>query len=276
MVPMPDWKATFYSLKQRYGEPKPEAFPTTTSESDMPTAAFIAIGDEILSGKFADQNSPYMIRRLREQGVDLKKIAVVPDEIAAIADEVQRCSLAFDHVFTSGGVGPTHDDITLEAVAEAFGEKLVVFDEVLELLQRRYGKNIPDPALQMARLPESAELHWEKGLKFPLVVVRNVVVFPGVPSFLQIKFEAGAHRWTGSPVHIARVYTRQSEVSIAEILAEAQSRWPDLSVGSYPRFEEEEFHVIATIEGRDPDQVEICATWLRSALGVPPSSTPSP
>ena len=241
----------------------------------MPTAAFIAIGDEILSGKFADQNSPYMIRRLREQGVDLKRIVVVPDEVQAIADEVRRCSRAFDHVFTSGGVGPTHDDITLEAVAQAFGEELVLFSEVLELLQRRYGQNIPEPALRMARLPKSAELHWEEGLKFPLVSVRNVFVFPGVPSFLQIKFEAGAYRWTGSPIHIARVYTSKSEVSIADILSEAQSRWPSVAVGSYPRFEADTFHVIATIEGREKEAVEHCADWLKSALGEPLSPTPS-
>jgi len=232
----------------------------------MPTAAFIVIGDEILSGKFADENSPFMIRKLREQGVDLRKIAIIPDDMRQIADEVRLCSDQFDHVFTSGGVGPTHDDITLEAVAQAFKEPLVLFDEVVRLLNARFQGNIPDAALRMAQLPESAVLHWEEGLRFPLVSVHNVFVFPGVPSFLRAKFDAGSHRWHGEPVHLAKVVSEQSEVAIASILEAAQTQWPELSVGSYPRFDEEKFHVIATIEGRDAAAVEACRAWLNQQL----------
>jgi len=241
----------------------------------MPTAAFIAIGDEILAGKFQDENSPFMIRRLREQGVDLKRVVIVPDDLSVICSEVRRCSAEYDHVFTSGGVGPTHDDITLEAVAQAFGEKLIVFDEIVALLKRRYGKKIPEPAMQMARLPESSVLHWEEGLRFPLVSTHNVFIFPGVPSFLQIKFEAGAHRWMGAPVFTARVVTVNDEVSIAETLREAESRWPAVSVGSYPRFNEDPFHVIATIEGRDEAEVEACRQWLQVSLSSLEEQAPS-
>ena len=244
----------------------------------MPTAAFIAIGDEILAGKFEDQNSPYMIRRLREQGVDLKRVVVVPDDLDTIAHEVRFCSERYDHVFTSGGIGPTHDDITLEAIAQAFEEPLVLFEEIVALMRRRFGEEIPDPALQMARLPESTQLHWEDGLKFPLVSVHNVFVFPGVPSFLRIKFEAGAHKWMGEPVTTARVVTQSDEVGIAAILAAAEERWPQVSVGSYPRFDDGPFHVIATIEGRNPEQVEACRAWLESKLPsrVPPSPSEEP
>ena len=193
-------------------------------------------------------------------------MSVVPDDIAQIADEVRRCAESFDHVFTSGGVGPTHDDITLEAVAKAFDEPLVLFDEVVEILDTRFQGNIPEAALRMAHLPQSATLHWEEGLRFPLVSVHNVFVFPGVPSFLRAKFEAGAHRWHGEPVHLAKVVSEQSEVAIASILEAAQDKWPELSVGSYPRFEAKRFHVIATIEGRNQDAVEACRAWLSQRL----------
>jgi molybdenum cofactor synthesis domain-containing protein len=236
----------------------------------MPTAAFIAIGDEILAGKFADENSPFMIKRLRAQGVDLKRVAIIPDDLNAIAEEVRRCSQAYDHVFTSGGVGPTHDDITLEAVAMAFGEELVLFDEIVRILNARYKDSIPEPALRMARLPSSAKIHWEEGLRFPLVSAHNVFIFPGVPSFLRIKFEAGAHRWVGKPFHLAQVRSWRSEVEIADILSRAQAEWPTLSVGSYPRFEAERFHVLATIEGRNQGDVEACRAWIEAAFAALP------
>jgi len=236
----------------------------------MPTAAFIAIGDEILAGKFADENSPFMIKRLREQGVDLKRVVIVPDDLEDIAQEVRDCAGRYDHVFTSGGVGPTHDDITLEAVALAFEEPLELFQEVVQILKARYPDSIPESALRMAHLPRSAKLHWEEGLRFPLVSVHNVFIFPGVPSFLRVKFEAGSYRWRGEPVHMAQVRCERSEVDIAEPLAEAQARWPEVAVGSYPRFDEVPFHVIATIEGRDADQVEACRAWLENALRKAP------
>jgi molybdenum cofactor synthesis domain-containing protein len=237
----------------------------------MPTAAFIAIGDEILAGKFADENSPFMIKRLREQGVDLKRVVIVSDNLQDIADEIRRCAKAYDHVFTSGGVGPTHDDITLEAVAMAFDEALILFDDIVRILNARYPGTIPEPALRMALLPESAKLHWEEGLKFPLVTAHNVVIFPGVPSFLRIKFEAGAHYWVGEPFHLAQVLSWRSEVEIADILSEAQARWPGLSVGSYPRFEAKRFHVLATIEGRDSEAVEACRAWIAGTLDALPA-----
>ena len=165
-------------------------------------------------------------------------------------------------------MGPTHDDITLEAIAMAFGEELVLFDEIVRILNARYKDSIPEPALRMARLPSSAKIHWEEGLRFPLVSAHNVFIFPGVPSFLRIKFEAGAHRWIGKPFHLAQVRSWRSEVEIADILSHAQSQWPKLSVGSYPRFDAERFHVLATIEGRDQVMVEACRAWIEEAFAA--------
>lgn len=232
----------------------------------MPTAAVIIIGNEILSGKFRDENAPFLIRRLREIGADLRRIATVPDVLDEIAEEVRRCAERYDHVFTSGGVGPTHDDVTMAGIAQAFGTPLRSHQGIVDLLHERLDGPPNAAALRMAELPEGAELMWDGDLWFPLVRVRNVNVFPGVPGLLRRKFEASAHRWAGSPVVTARVVTAERETAIAERLAQAQARWTDLEIGSYPRYEDGPFHVIATVEGRDPAAVEACRAWLAEVL----------
>jgi molybdenum cofactor synthesis domain-containing protein len=234
---------------------------------NMSTAAVVIIGNEILAGKFEDENTPFFVRRLRELGVDLKRAVVVPDEFEAIGEEIRRDSVAYDHVFSSGGVGPTHDDITIEAIARAFGEALVPHPELVEILYKVWPDGPPAPALRMASVPENTQLLWEGDMRFPLLCVRNVVIFPGVPRLLQRKFEAAAHLWTGEPVCAAAVETEESEVDIAERLSEMQSRCPQLQIGSYPRRDESGGHyVIVTIEGRDSAAVTDCAGALREIL----------
>ncbi len=233
----------------------------------MSTAAVVIIGNEILAGKFQDENTPFFVRRLRELGVDLKRAVVVPDDFEAIGNEVCRDSEAYDHVFTAGGVGPTHDDITIEAIARAFGEPLAPHPELLEILYKVWPDGPPAPALRMASVPASTSLIWEGDMRFPLLCVRNVTIFPGVPRLLQRKFDAAAHLWAGDPVISAAVETQESEVDIAQRLSALQEQWPELQIGSYPRRKEEGGHyVIVTIDGRDSSAVTDCADALREIL----------
>lgn len=234
----------------------------------MPRAAAIIIGNEILSGKFADENAPFLVRRLRELGVDLARIVVIPDEMDVVADEVRAASARYDHVFTTGGVGPTHDDLTLPAIARAFGVPLVRHPELERILRQKLGDDVPAAALRMAEIPEGAELWWDGEVRFPLVVMRNVCIFPGVPMLLVRKFEAVAHRFRHVPVHLARVWTYRQEPEIADVLTEATVRWPEVAVGSYPRFELEPPQVLVTIEARDPDAVEACRAWIAAGVGA--------
>lgn len=230
----------------------------------MRSAAVVIIGDEILKGKFADENTPFLVRQLRALGVDLVRVVVVPDVVDEIAEEVRRCSDKAELVFTTGGVGPTHDDRTLEAIAAAFEVPLVSCPELVELLGRKVA-TMNDAARRMTELPEGYELLWDEGIWFPLVKVRNVHVFPGVPSFLKLKFEAACWRWRGEPVVARTLTTEQTELQIAARLTEAQARFPAVEIGSYPRFEGPH-HVIVTLEGRDPDAVEACEAWLAERL----------
>lgn len=216
----------------------------------MPTAAAIVIGHEILTGKFRDENGPYLIDRLRALGCDLRRLATVEDDVGDIADEVRLCAGRYDFVFTSGGVGPTHDDVTLEGVARAFDVPLVQHEELVALMRRWEHPENPS-TLRMANLPQGTELVAHARLAFPVLRVRNVWIFPGVPRLLREKFENVADRFAGQAVSVARVYTDEHESAIAERLAGVARRHPAVEIGSYPRFGEGAYKVILTLESRD-------------------------
>ncbi len=239
----------------------------------MPTAAIIIIGNEILSGKFADENGPYLIRRLRELGVDLGRIVVLPDVIEIIAAEVRAASARYDHVFTSGGVGPTHDDMTLPAIAAAFDrplERHPVLARVVEARSRAAVVNAA--AYRMAEVPVGAELWWDGNVVYPLVVMGNVAIFPGVPALFRMKFEAVSHRFSGVPVECRRLVTELDEPAIADALTEAAERWPAVAIGSYPRFEASPHIVIVTMEGRELAALVACEEWLLERIPAAGSS----
>lgn len=232
----------------------------------MATAALIIIGTEILSGKFADENAPYLIRRLRELGVDLGRIVTIPDEMPVMVDELRRCAREFDHVFTTGGVGPTHDDLTFPAVAEAFGVPVVRHPALARILEEKLGDRMNEAAYRMAEVPEGVDLWWDGDVIYPLVVMRNVCIFPGVPGLVRLKFEAVAARFTGVPVTTRRITTARTEPEIADDLTAAAARWPQVAIGSYPRFEERPHVVIVTMEGRDVVAVDACDAWLNERI----------
>jgi len=234
----------------------------------MKTAAFIAIGDEILSGKFVDENTPFVIDLLHSKGINLRRAVIVGDTIDEISEEVRRCSSSYDLVFTSGGIGPTHDDTTVEAIAHAFGEELRMFPDVLERIGRKFPDGVPESTKKMAYLPTSTKFVDCKGLKHPAVMVRNVFILPGVPSFFRAKLKAISAVWESTPPICMKVRTPLREYEIVKELNEAVARWPSNQIGSYPRFEEDPFQVIVTIEGIDKTSVEECHAWLSRALKV--------
>ena len=233
----------------------------------MPTVAVVIIGDEILSGKFADENGPFFISRLRSLGADLKRLVTISDSVEVIADEVKRCSDAYDVVFTTGGVGPTHDDMTLEGVAAAFGEELMQHPKLVALMEG-YGMELNDAALRMATVPVSTELIAHQASSYPVLRVHNVYVFPGVPRLMQNKFEAIADRFAGEKIHTSRLYTPSRETEIAQILTDAQERYPTVNIGSYPRFGEGDWRVIVTLEGRDLEALRAVEAELRESIAV--------
>jgi molybdenum cofactor synthesis domain-containing protein len=215
------------------------------------TAGIILIGNEILSGKIRDENAAYLCRELRALGVDVRRIAVIPDEVGLIADEVAAFSKAFDLVFTSGGVGPTHDDVTIEGVARAMTVPVVRHPDLVALLERYYRGNVTEAALRMAEIPEGAELVTGGTLRFPTILMRNVYVLPGVPEIFRQKFDALRERFRDQPIHLKNVFVRIGEGLLAEYLNGLLHSFPLLQLGSYPEFSNPEYQVKVTLESRD-------------------------
>jgi FAD synthetase len=225
----------------------------------MPTAGIVIIGNEILSGKVTDTNSPFLCRELRELGVEVERILTIPDVVDTIAREVRAMSREYDLVFTSGGVGPTHDDLTMDGIAAAFDRRLEKSESISGRIRRAQGSEPNSSLEKMAMVPEGAQLVDAGDLWFPVVVVENVYVFPGIPELLMKKFEGLRDRFRGVPFLLKKVYVKQRESDIAGSLHELLGEFPQLLLGSYPKIGEESFHVLLTLESRD-------ASYLGRAL----------
>ena len=222
----------------------------------MPTAGILVIGNEILSGKVVDTNSPYLCQRLRGLGVDVERIVTVPDVIQTIASEVKVMSENYDYVFTSGGIGPTHDDLTIEGVAAAFGRAIEIDEILAQKIRLALGNELNEGQLKMAKVPVGSTLIDSGDKWFPLVVVDNVYIFPGIPEALRRKFEAASDRFSGVPYALKRVYVKQSESDIVGTLNQLLQEFPQLMLGSYPKLREPSYQVLLTLESRDEEYLQ--------------------
>lgn len=221
----------------------------------MKTAAIVIVGDEILSGKVEDENARFLISELRELGVLLGRIAIVPDEVDVIAEAVRDLSARFDYVFTSGGVGPTHDDLTIEGVARGLGRR-VVRDPALEsLLRAHFGNDVPEAGLRMADIPEGSERAGGADLRWPVCVAANVYVLPGVPEIFRRKFAAIRERFREAPFVLRSVYLRADESRLAAGLSAVAAEFPTVRIGSYPRTDEHGPIVRITLESKEAASV---------------------
>jgi molybdenum cofactor synthesis domain-containing protein len=240
------------------------------------TAGIVIIGDEILSGKFVEENAAFLIKELRALGVDLRRVVYIPDELDEIAATVLDFSSRYDHVFTSGGVGPTHDDVTMEAIARAFGTTIVRQPELEQRVRGYWGARLAEPNLRLADVPEGAELVYGKDEVWPVVAYRNVYILPGVPALFRRKFVDIRDRFRTETITIARVYVDAEEGTIANDLDAVVARHPGVKIGSYPRFSETDFRVIVTLEGRDTTDVAGAFALLVERLGARVVRTEAP
>ncbi len=253
-----------HDLEDNHGHGVPADAPPDAA----PTVAVVVIGDEILTGKFRDENTPWLVERLRGLGIDLVRASVIRDSVEGIADEVRRSLALADWVITTGGVGPTHDDLTMAGIAAALGVELERRAELVDVLTHRMGERLTADALRMADIPKGSDLWWEADVFFPQVVAGRVLVFPGVPPLLRLKFDAIAHRLGGQPMLTRTLRTSAAESAIAATLRSAQDRWPSVAIGSYPRYETRPWTVAVIMDSRDPAGLDACERWLRAALGA--------
>jgi molybdenum cofactor synthesis domain-containing protein len=230
------------------------------------TAGIIIIGDEILTGKVQDTNTFFLTRELWARGVTVCRISVIPDLTGEIACEVRDFSERYDFVFTSGGIGPTHDDITIEGISQAFGVRTVISDTLKGFLEQRH-KRLTHAQLKMAEIPEGAELLNDGDLIFPLIKFRNIFIFPGIPELLRKKFLAVEKRFSGPKIFLAKVYFNESESVLAPYLDEIVGLKNGVKVGSYPVVESQDYSVMVTLESTDEEGLD-CA--VRLLLGKVP------
>ncbi len=232
----------------------------------MATAALLVIGNEILSGKVRDTNSAFLAVELRKLGVDLERILTIPDDIDLIAHETRQMSAAYDFVFTSGGIGPTHDDMTMDGIARAFERELEMSQSMVDRMARYSDKPLNDAMRKMAIIPTGAEILDVGGLWFPIVIVENVYIFPGIPELFEKKFHSISDRFSGVPFVLRKVYVRENESDIADKLNALLEAFPELMLGSYPRINEEHYRVMLTLESRDAGYVERAMEQLAKSL----------
>ncbi|XP_077577460.1 FAD synthase [Stigmatopora nigra] len=242
------------------------AMSTTVANGDAPTAAILIIGDEILKGHTVDTNSAFLTRALRKLGVSVQRITVIPDVQEVIAKEVALLSSQHTHLITSGGIGPTHDDVTFESVAMAFQEEVYSHPELSRLVEEFFGvvdKN--SPAMKLAMVPRSAKLNFGtdsqtgKPLRYPLVSVHNVYIFPGIPSLMERAFNGLEHLFasSGTTFHTREVFVAADEAEIAPVLTKRQASWGHkVALGSYPDWLSNYHRVRLVLDSNSQEEVD--------------------
>lgn len=202
----------------------------------MPSAAALVIGNELLTGKIREANVEVLARELFALGIGLRRVVFCADEIAAIAGEVEQLRARYDWVFTSGGVGPTHDDVTIEAVASALNRPLARSAELEALLREYFGARTNGEHLRMADVPAGARLLTAPGARWPLLLVENVFVLPGLPEVFRYKMPILRQHLAGGRPWISRAFAVEAdEGEIAAPLRRVADSFPAVRIGSYPR-----------------------------------------
>ncbi|MEL6239947.1 MAG: molybdopterin-binding protein [Pseudomonadota bacterium] len=236
-----------------------------------PTAAMLVIGDEILSGRTRDANMHYLAGKLTELGIDLKEVRIVSDDPDAIVDAVRALSETYANVFTSGGIGPTHDDITADAIAAAFGAKIDIREDARAILAQHYtrsGTELNEARLRMARIPDGAALIENPISAAPGFILGNVHVMAGVPSIFQAMLASVIPTLTGGDPLVSRtIRIERPEGEIAGPLGDLAERFPNLSFGSYPFIKDGVYGANVVIRGTESQRVDEAAGVLSSQLG---------
>jgi len=245
------------------------------SSEKIVTAAVLIIGNEILSGRTQDANIAYLAKGLNEAGVTLREARVIPDIEATVIATVNELRAKFDYVFTTGGIGPTHDDITSECVARAFGVKLILHPVAHKLFSDYYkAGELNEARLRMAMVPEGATLIANPISLAPGFNIGNVYVMAGIPSIMQVMFDGVKQGLRGGPPVLSRtINCGVPEGLLAKGLGEIQDRYADLDIGSYPYSRRGQFNVALVLRGRDAQRLDAAkaevAALIRDLGGTP-------
>ncbi len=232
------------------------------------TAAALIIGAELLSGKIRDENFHALSTTLRALGISLEKVVFCSDDRETIASEIEALHKRYDVVFTSGGVGPTHDDVTIEGVSQALGVETVKSPQLEALLRQVYGGAVTDAHLTMARIPRGAQLEEGAGIRWPTIVADNVWILPGVPELFRMKLAAVRIRLRGPyPFFTEELFCSVEETELKSELDAVVDAHPDVAVGSYPKWFDTRYKTRLTFDARSRELAEAAARAARRLLG---------
>jgi molybdenum cofactor synthesis domain-containing protein len=231
------------------------------------TAAALVIGNEILSGKVADANVSELAKLLRAVGIRLERVVMLPDEIEPLSRELRELSARFDVVFTSGGVGPTHDDITVDAVARAFDLEVVEDPKLAALLRGVYGDRITDAHLLMARVPVGSVLHGSQEVEWPTPVTKNVWMLPGIPDLFRLKLLTVRSWLRGPTPFVSRsLFLRLEEPLLKPLLDAVVARHPAVEIGSYPKWFDPAYRTLVTFDAPAAEMARAALEDLRALV----------
>ena len=234
----------------------------------MRQASLIIIGDEILSGRTEDKNLAYLANWLGKIGINLSEVRVILDDEEAIVGAVNNLRKKYDYVFTTGGIGPTHDDITTESVAKAFGVKTRVDADALEKMKEFLaGKELTEPLLKMLRIPEGGELIYSPATKAPGYKIENVFVMAGIPKIMQGMLE-GMYDYLerGDIIHSKSFDIMVGESLFAEDLELIQKKFSDVDIGSYPFSRDGKYGATLVIRSKNTKKLELCEKLVKQMI----------
>lgn len=228
-------------------------------EKTIKTVGIILIGSELLKGRVQDTNLKIIAEELGKVGLRITKCVIVHDNIEDIKREIVCLLQSCDLVITTGGIGPTHDDVTVEAVASALNKNLIIYPEIEELVKKIFGPNPNKAMLRMAKQPNGAKFYFDPVSRFPTVMVDRVVMFPGIPQLLKAKLPYFINNISTSKekLYSVTIFLKEStEWELESVITEIASKFKMLEIGSYPEFPHKEFSLRITIDGSDKEVLE--------------------
>ncbi|MCG8556734.1 MAG: competence/damage-inducible protein A [Proteobacteria bacterium] len=236
-----------------------------------PTAAALIVGDEILSGKVRERNLSRLAGELFALGIRLRRAVVSPDVQEEIAADICALCGRYDYVFTSGGVGPTHDDLTLPAVAQALNRPLILHEELAQHVRTIYGARCNPNHMRMAHVPQGTTLVFGPKLRWPVIALGSLFVLPGVPEIFSMKLDALKIHLRQPHGFITRaVYALCDEGEVADCMQQLAQSHPDVAIGSYVKWQAKDYNLKVTFDGTDP--IAVSRVLARFVKNLPAGS----
>ena len=232
------------------------------------TSAILIIGNEILSGRTVDKNTSFIAKWLGDLGISVEEVKIIPDKEDIIITSLNELRKKYQYVFTTGGIGPTHDDITSESVAKAFGKKYEYNKEAYVILEKYYANSdFNEGRKKMARMPEAASLIYNKQGSAPAFSIENVFVLPGIPSYVELMLpQLKDVLISGKKIISVSVDAKIRESSVAVDLSKIQDKYPNIDIGSYPYSKEGGFGTVLVMRGIDSAQINRCKEEVKEMV----------